>query len=860
MSADPTFTEMCPRCGEPLRAGGLRGLCPKCLLGGMLGMNGGTPATVAGGRLTLPCVLDAYELLEEIARGGMGIIYRARHRPANRLVAVKVLAAGVFASSDSVERFRTESEAVASLDHPNIVPIYDVGELDGHPFFSMRLFEQGTLAHYIASRRGAVDVAVAAGLVATLARAVQHAHERGILHRDIKPGNVLLDGQGEPHLSDFSLARVVEKESSLTNSTALLGTPSYMSPEQARGETRQLTTAADIYGLGAILYELLTGQPPFLGKTAMETIRLVTQAEPRRLTELRREIDVDLATICHKCLRKEPGARYRSASDLADDLQRWRNHEPILARAVPPVERVAMWMQRHKVAAVAIAAIAVLLPGALGLTSWQTVRARRAEALAIERLAASQASEKRALAAELMAREKAESEAQARQSATAVSIYLMNVFTADSEGRDPLTITVAEKLAEAGRHLGRYSHSVDVQRDLLLALGRGYIGLGLPGEAARYLTEHSQLCRTNYGANDTRTFSGEFLLATAYERLGRLEECRELREDLLKRELAVLGPMNPSPLHTMHVLGNFYAKHGPREKVIPLREELLRLRRNALPPQDSRIFDTAGDLGDAFVKEGRLTDAIPLYQEVVAAALSERGRTKRAAPFDLQRLAEACLRAGRTDDALEAWSQSAALDRNDWPMQVRIAALHAWFGRDAAQEEMADRVMVLAEATPDLQGFHCAAKLASLRPMASGERREAALRLARRALEMGQESPLLPWLQLCAGMAEFRLGHYERAMGSLMTAEEEAIRAPSRQRPYIQGTARFYRVMSLLALGRQEQARDLFSSASVALEPPPEAENSLRLATASHDRLVLWLALQEARDCLGDSPDFVPAR
>lgn len=862
MSTDVSSSESCPQCGELLRAEAFRGLCSKCLYGALLGGTElpGAPAPGTGGRLTLPCVLGAYELLEEVARGGMGIIYRARQRSINRLVAVKVLAAGIFASTDSLERFRTEAEAVASLDHPNIVPIYDVGELDGHPFFSMRFFERGTLARFIADRRVPADPVDAAGLIVKLARAVQHAHERGILHRDIKPGNVLLDAQGEPHLSDFSLARLVDRESSLTHSTALLGTPSYMSPEQARGESRQLTTAVDVYGLGAILYELLSGRPPFLGKTAMETVRQVTQSEPRRLMELRRGVDVDLATICHKCLRKEPEARYRSASDLADDLQRWLNREPIHARAIPPAERAAKWVVRHKAAAVAITSIAFLLPGALALTSWQAIRARKAEALANAHLAVSQANEVRARAAEKAARDTAASEAQARQSAMAVSVFLMNVFSGNPPGRDPTTVTIAEKLAEGGRQLDRVDYPLEVRRDILLTLGRSYTGLKMSHEAAKYLAQYRELCRTNYGPNHPDTFVGEFLLATAYERMGRLDESRELREDLLKRELAVRGPKDPSPLHVMHVLGKFYAEYGPREKVIPLREELLRLRRQAFHPDDSRIFDTAGDLGDAYVKDGRLDEAIPLYQEVATAALSGRGRPQRMAPDELQRLAQTFLRAGRTNDALAAWSQAASLSVSNWPAQIRIAALQTWFGRDSAQEEMAGRAISLAAETPDINAVNCAAKLASLRPLDSMEQREAVLLLARRALETGHGSSLRPWFQLTTGMAEFRLGQYALASGSFEAAEQEAASSSARQRSYIQGTARFYRAMTLFALGDHELARELFAETAAAVEPLPDADNALRLATASHDRLVLWLALREARDFLAEPQQSASAR
>jgi WD40 repeat protein len=319
--------------------------------------------------------LGDYDLLEELGHGGMGRVYKAQHRGLGRLVALKVIRAGAAATGADLLRFRTEAEAAARLDHPNIVPVYEVGEHDGQPYLAVRYVGGGPLSRHLARFRD--DPRAAAALVATLARAVHHAHQRGVLHRDLKPGNVLLEWRGGdagppvPHISDFGLARLLDQDSGLTQTGDLVGTPSYMAPEQASGDAA-VTTATDVHGLGAILYALLTGGPPFAGPTVLETLEQVKGRDPATPRQLNAKVDRDLETVCLTCLAKEPRRRYASALALAEDLESWLGHRPIAARPAAARERLAKWARRHP-AATAFACVGVtLVLAALAASLWHS--------------------------------------------------------------------------------------------------------------------------------------------------------------------------------------------------------------------------------------------------------------------------------------------------------------------------------------------------------------------------------------------------------------------------------------------------------------------------------------------------------
>jgi predicted Ser/Thr protein kinase len=309
----------------------------------------------AGGLASVP----GYEVLEELGRGGMGVVYEARQTRLNRLVAVKMIRADAVAGKEARARFLSEARAVARLQHPNIVQVFEVGEAEDQPFFSMEFVEGGSLSRRLS--HSPLAAGEAARLVEVLARAMHYAHERGVVHRDLKPANVLLTADGTPKVTDFGLAKQLDQESGQTQTGAMVGTPSYMAPEQAEGRVKDVGPLSDVYALGAILYECLTGRPPFRAATIPQTLRQVVEVEPVAPRDLNPAVPRDLETVCLKCLHKEPSRRYASGADLAEDLRRFQAREPITARPVGPAERLGRWCRRNPAVAGTALALAVTL-------------------------------------------------------------------------------------------------------------------------------------------------------------------------------------------------------------------------------------------------------------------------------------------------------------------------------------------------------------------------------------------------------------------------------------------------------------------------------------------------------------------
>src|SRR6184192_1860443 len=363
----------CPHCGAITQLD--HGTCINCLLREGLEAKGEASRETFESILAEANVTDKqwrlghYEILEEIGRGGMGVIYRARQQHSRRIVAVKRILAHDVNSHETLVRFRREAEAVASLDHTNILPIYEVSESEqGLPYFSMKYAMGGSLRAALPALRAKPRECVR--LMAKVARAIAYAHGKGVLHRDLQPGNILLDENGEPMVSDFGLAKWLDQTSDLTRTLETLGTPGYIAPEQTECPADKLTCAADVYSLGAILFYFLTGRPPFVGPNVLHVIHQAAATAAPRLRSLAPSLDRDLETIVARCLESDPNARYQSAGALADDLERWLRHEPIRARRVGVFTRSRKWVRRNPTSTVLVASL-IALGAAVGVMFWE---------------------------------------------------------------------------------------------------------------------------------------------------------------------------------------------------------------------------------------------------------------------------------------------------------------------------------------------------------------------------------------------------------------------------------------------------------------------------------------------------------
>jgi eukaryotic-like serine/threonine-protein kinase len=578
-----------------------------------------------------------FDLIAEIARGGMGVVYRAWQRGLNRPVALKMMLPGRLASAEDLARFRNEAEAVAHLDHPHIVPVHEVGEHEGRSYFAMKLVEGGSLDHRLADYLDRPEAA--ASLVARVARAIHHAHQRGILHRDLKPSNVLIDDDGQPLVTDFGLARRVEGDGELTDSGAILGSPPYMAAEQTSGRKGVVTTATDVYGLGAILYATLTGRPPFRGDTPLETLDHVREREPEPPSTLNHRVDRDLQTICLKCLAKDPSRRYASAEALADDLERWLRGEPIEARRVGRAERAWSWCRRNPAVASLAAIVAILgLSGVVGLAVSNAMISRRNARIVLERDNAK--------------RSQGEAEA-ARDQAEAVGRYLVDVFRRPDPDQDGREVKAVDLLDQATTGLeSEFEGSPRIKGELLDALGRTYRGLGQYARSVEILEKASATLRSALGPDAPETLRSRNNLAWAYSSLGWTQELTTLAEETLRLARARFGPDHSLTLSSMHIIAVAYHDAGRMAESASLHEETLRRRRAILGADHPQTIDSLSDLAITYHDSGRLIEALPLYEEVLKLRRATLGPDHIQTIDSLTNLAVAYHDAGRLAESV----------------------------------------------------------------------------------------------------------------------------------------------------------------------------------------------------------------
>jgi tetratricopeptide (TPR) repeat protein len=581
--------------------------------------------------LSAAITVPGYEILGVLGRGGMGVVYQARQKGLNRLVALKMILAGAHASLEHLARFRAEAEAVASLQHPNIVQVYDTGEHEGRSYFSLEYVDGGSLAQKLGG--APQQPRQAATLVQALARAVHYAHERGIVHRDLKPANVLLTSQGTPKVTDFGLARRLDEDGQ-TRTGDVMGTPSYMAPEQAHGKVHEIGPPADIYALGVILYECLTGRPPFRGATLLETLEQVRSAEPVGPRRLQPSVPRDLETICLKCLDKDPRKRYASATELADDLRRFLASEPIKARPATRGERAWKWARRRPaVAALSAALVITLVAGFAGITAKyleaENLR-QKAEAARKEADAKARSEKEARVAAEQAKDQASQAEKQARAEALQrkyVSDFLTGLFdsndpmglqgygfrTGDERGQN---LTARELLLRGAKHIGSELGDQPVVRAALMdTIGNAHRGLGLYTEAEKLLKEALKLRRRHLGNDHPDVATSLHNLGWLYHDRGDYARGESYYRQALDLRTRKLGPEDAATATTMLHLAWLLNYKGDNRQAEKLYREGLAIRRKVFGDDHRDVAIAQVGLAALLLEEWRQPEALPLIQQ-----------------------------------------------------------------------------------------------------------------------------------------------------------------------------------------------------------------------------------------------------
>jgi tetratricopeptide (TPR) repeat protein len=548
--------------------------------------------------------VGGFEIQGELGRGGMGVVYLARQVRLNRLVALKMIPGGAHAGPHERERFRAEAEAVARLQHPNVVQVFEAGEADGCPYLALEYVAGGSLTDR--ARETPWQPRAAAELVRTLARAVQAAHECGIVHRDLKPANVLVSADGTPKVTDFGLAKRLDSRRR-TQSGAVVGTPAYMAPEQASGHGEAVGPAADVWALGAILYELVTGRPPFLAQTPLDTLLLVCNEDPVPPSALQPRLPRDLGTVCLKCLRKEPGKRYASARELADDLGRFLGGEPVRARPTPAWERAAKWVRRRPALAALLAALVVLPTTGVVLLARANRETQRQRDHALEQTARAEEKER-------------EARAQTVRAEGINDFLLSDVLFEAAPERNPYSrqATVVDVLRRAAAKADRAFRDQPAQEaDVRFVVGRVYLRLGLLADAEPQLRRSLELWRRVLGPDAQDTLVAMNELALLLHERGDYAGAERLFTEALESRRRVWGAEHPETLRVMDSLALTLKKRGRWQDAERLVREALDGRRKVRGRDHPETLVSMVNLAILLRDQGRPAEAEPLLREAV---------------------------------------------------------------------------------------------------------------------------------------------------------------------------------------------------------------------------------------------------
>jgi len=648
--------QYCAKCGAVLSGYAADRLCAACLLESAI-LEPETPIDVRTPVTPLLSFND-YELLEEIARGGMGVVYRARQISLNRTVAIKMILGGHLANAAELKRFRVEAETAAQLQHPNIVAIHEVGDHVGQPFFSMALVEGRNLAQLV--RDEPLPSRKAASYLKTIAEAIQYAHSRGVLHRDLKPSNVLIDENDQPRITDFGLAKRIVAQASapasmsgvpaarsdtdsgrgrpenpqaetpalheLTQTGQVLGSPSFIPPEQAAGQKQAISPASDVYSLGAILYHCLTARPPFVAETLTQTLRMVAEQEPVSPRLLNASVPRDLETICLKCLEKDPARRYVTAQELADDLGRYLDNEPIHARPVGVVGRVHRWCLRNKaLAATGTAILALLLVVAIGSP----------------------------IAAFRIDRERRQARAQ-EQKARVITEFLSDTLEGAgplvAQGRDPSLLR--DILDKAATRVGtELTNQPEARADVSLIIGKTYIDLGAYSNALALTQEALRLRREHFGPKHITVAEALNNLGAIYAELGDTTTAETYDREALDLKKELLGRDDLNVALSMSNLGFRFWNRGDYAGAEVLHREALRIRRLRLPAGHPDIGVSFNNLAMALWSRGEFDAAELMFRDALAAFQQAFGADHRHVATMLNNLSEVLHQLGRLAEA-----------------------------------------------------------------------------------------------------------------------------------------------------------------------------------------------------------------